>query len=275
MNFAKLDDRYDDHRKIKRAWRQNRALVGLHAMAITYCWRHNTDGIVDIEWLEEKLPRAAEREKLVGLLVELGLFDHVDEHTWRVHDYLDFQDSSEKRAARVSAGRKAAQTRWGAKGMPAASDPQCDPHAEPNTEERRGEERRTAKRPSDAAAASGAPAATVETIWTTYLTARHRVLGPRSTPHLTAARRALIARRLKEWPAADLLAAVQGWEHFAHNRGENDQGQPYCDVELLLRDAAHIERFRDKHTQSSKPGESMASLADRMTAAHAATEAAA
>ncbi len=33
--------------------------------------------------------------------------------------------------------------------------------------------------------------------------------------------------------------------HSPHHRGQNDRGQPYCDLELLLRDAAHIERFRD------------------------------
>ena len=266
MNFAKLDDRYDDHRKIKRAWRKNRALVGLHAMAITYCWRHNTDGIVDEEWLIEKLPRNAEREKLLAQMIDLGLFDEAGDGHWRVHDYLDFQDSSEKRAARVSAGRKAAQTRWGAKGMPAAPESQCDPHAEPNTEERRGEKRRTALRPSDAVAASGD--ATVEAIWSAYVEARHRVLGTRSTPQLTASRRALIARRLKEWPGDDLLAAVQGWTLFPHNRGENEQGTPYCDLELVLRDAAHIERFRDKQLKDGATGESMSSLADRITAAH-------
>ena len=108
----------------------------------------------------------------------------------------------------------------------------------------------------------------VAAVWETYTTTRHRVLGPRSTPQFTKDRRALIARRLKEWPAADLIDAVQGWQHFPHNRGENERGTPFCDIELVLRDAAHIERFRDRHRELVQPAESMAELADRMTEAH-------
>lgn len=127
--------------------------------------------------------------------------------------------------------------------------------------DRRGSERTG----SPSVAASGDDVAAV---WTAYLHTRHQVLGPRSTPQLTKDRRALIARRLKEWPLADLLDAVQGWQHFPHNRGENERGTPFCDIELLLRDAAHIERFRDRHRELVQPAESMAELADRMTEAH-------
>ena len=267
MNFAKLDDRYDDHRKIKRAWRRNRALVGLHAMAITYCWRHNTDGIVDEEWLIEKLPRAAEREKLLAQMIELGLFDEAGQGHWRVHDYLDFQDSSEKRAARVSAGKRAADARWSATRNATRN---AEGNAPPNTEERRGEENKL--HPSDAVGAS-ADTATVEQVWTAYVETRQRVLGHRSAPRLSTERRALIARRLKEWPLEDIVDAVQGWQHFPHNRGENDQSTPYCDLKLLLRDAGQIERFRDKQRSTvSGHRESMSSLADRITAAHAGEE---
>jgi hypothetical protein len=62
---------------------------------------------------------------------------------------------------------------------------------------------------------------------------------------LTDERRDLIRRKLKHYPADDLIAAVRGWRHFPHNRGENEQGTVYNDLGLLLRDAAHIERFRD------------------------------
>lgn len=85
----------------------------------------------------------------------------------------------------------------------------------------------------------------VTAVWDAYTTTRTRVLGPRSTAKLTGARRDLILRRAREYPVADLIDAVQGWQHSPHNRGDNDRDQPYCDLELLLRDAAHIERFRD------------------------------
>lgn len=122
--------------------------------------------------------------------------------------------------------------------------------------------------PADSVAASGDGGGHVNAVWAAYVETRHQVLGARSTPQLTKDRRALIARRLKEWPAADLVDAVKGWQHFPHNRGENERGTPFCDIELLLRDAAHIERFRDKQRGTSS--ESLHDLAARANAAHGA-----
>lgn len=142
MSWAKLDDRYDDNRKIKRAWRRDRAAVGLHVMAITYCCRHRTNGLVDIEWVEERLPAARERERAIGVLVDLGLFERLDDEHWLVHDYLDYNHSREERDGLSDAGRKAALARWGKRGASGRhngshSDPQCDPlcdsHTEPNS----------------------------------------------------------------------------------------------------------------------------------------------
>lgn len=56
----------------------------------------------------------------------------------------------------------------------------------------------------------------------------------------------LIAERLADaWPVEDLADAVRGWVYSPHHRGENDSGTTYDDLTLLLRDAGHIERFRD------------------------------
>jgi hypothetical protein len=63
----------------------------------------------------------------------------------------------------------------------------------------------------------------------------------------TPDRRKLILKQLKHYPVHDLIDAVQGWQHSAHHRGENDRGTVYDDLELLLRDAKHIEMFRDLH----------------------------
>ena len=58
-------------------------------------------------------------------------------------------------------------------------------------------------------------------------------------------RRRLIKAALKHYPAADLIDAVRGWRHSSHHCGQNDTGTVYNDLELLLRDSAHIEKFRD------------------------------
>lgn len=111
MAWAKLDDLYDDNRKIKRAWRQHPRAVGLHAMAITYCARHETDGVVDLEWIEERLPTAKERNSVIAVLIDCGLFEAAPNGDLRVHDYLTYNRS--KSAAEVERARKTVrQQRW-------------------------------------------------------------------------------------------------------------------------------------------------------------------
>ena len=58
-------------------------------------------------------------------------------------------------------------------------------------------------------------------------------------------RRRVIVAALKTHLLEDVLDAVTGWKHDPFYRGENDRGKTYNDLGLLLRDAEHIERFRD------------------------------
>ena len=58
-------------------------------------------------------------------------------------------------------------------------------------------------------------------------------------------RRRVITRALADYPLDDVLDAVVGWKNIPFNAGENDRGQVYDDLALLLRDAGHIEKFRD------------------------------
>lgn len=54
-----------------------------------------------------------------------------------------------------------------------------------------------------------------------------------------------IKAALRSYPLPDVLDAVRGWANSPHHRGENDTGTVYNELTLLLRDAEHIERFRD------------------------------
>jgi len=58
-------------------------------------------------------------------------------------------------------------------------------------------------------------------------------------------RRRTIGRALEAHPIEDVLDAVVGWRHEPFYCGENDRGRTFNDLGLLLRDAEHIERFRD------------------------------
>lgn len=68
---------------------------------------------------------------------------------------------------------------------------------------------------------------------------------------LDGKRTRLINAALKSYSLEDVVDAVRGWRHVPHNRGENDRGTVYNDLELILRDAAHIERFRDAERDPS------------------------
>ncbi|MFA9269219.1 MAG: hypothetical protein ACEQSX_00455 [Baekduiaceae bacterium] len=80
----------------------------------------------------------------------------------------------------------------------------------------------------------------VAVVWETWQT---------STGHLRAVldskRRSRITKALAQFDLDDVLAAVQGWRESPWHRGENPTETVYDGIELLLRDAAHIERFRD------------------------------
>lgn len=62
---------------------------------------------------------------------------------------------------------------------------------------------------------------------------------------LDSKRRDLIHRALRAYPLEDVLDAVDGWQFDGHHSGQNDRGRPFNDLELILRDAKHIEQFRD------------------------------
>jgi hypothetical protein len=131
MAWVKSDDRMDDTPKVKRAWRRNRATIGLWYMAKTYSARHESDGLVPLEWFEDKLPDSAEREEVLSVMLDVGLIEKlsagdrkrvkisrvkrgktvevvvtygpVGEESYIVHDYLEFNE------ARVEAeGRRCA-----------------------------------------------------------------------------------------------------------------------------------------------------------------------
>jgi hypothetical protein len=120
MPYARLDDRWDDHRKIKRAWRRQPAAVALHAMTITYCNRHNTSGEVDAEWIEEKLAllplKPAQRRAVLATLLDLELLERKDADTYVVHDFCDWNLSREQRAALADQGRRGGRARHGSSG---------------------------------------------------------------------------------------------------------------------------------------------------------------
>ena len=64
---------------------------------------------------------------------------------------------------------------------------------------------------------------------------------PKAKP--TAERKRLIAKQLKVYPREDLQRAIDGCAKSPHHMGQNDRNMRYDDLELILRDAKHIEQF--------------------------------
>lgn len=122
MSYVRVDDRFDDHRKIKRAWKLCRAAVGLYVMATTYTSRHMLDGLVDADWLEERIPDESERDEAVATLLEVGLFDLQSGGNYAVHDYLHYNRSRAEREAISGKRRRAGKSK--AKSKQLASKPE-------------------------------------------------------------------------------------------------------------------------------------------------------
>jgi hypothetical protein len=70
---------------------------------------------------------------------------------------------------------------------------------------------------------------------------------------LTPERQRKISTALKNYSAASLCQAIDGCAVTPHNMGQNDRGEVYDDIELILRDAKHIERFAHNAESPPKP----------------------
>lgn len=103
MSWARVDDELFHNPKIRRAWRCRPAL-GLHLMALSYCMKHGTEGLVHLEFVEDQLPDPGERSDVTETLVGCGLWEQ-DAPDWRIHDFLRFNPTNQQQAERREAER--------------------------------------------------------------------------------------------------------------------------------------------------------------------------
>ncbi len=76
---------------------------------------------------------------------------------------------------------------------------------------------------------------------------------------LDAKRKATIGRALASYSVDDCKQAIVGCSLTPHNMGQNDRNERYDGIDLILRDAAHVDRFM---ANATKPPESARSPAD-------------
>lgn len=127
LAYAAIQGTAPWHRKFLAIPEQKRlAAFGFWAATIAYCELHRNDGQLHDAHLVAIFPcNEAQRECIVGLLVDVGLFDRTDEGV-DVHDYLEHNRS----AAQIEAARQAMSE--GGKNKPPRKPPRSRQRYLPN-----------------------------------------------------------------------------------------------------------------------------------------------
>ncbi len=80
-------------------------------------------------------------------------------------------------------------------------------------------------------------------------------------------RKALIKKQLKHYSKHDLCKAIHGCSQTPHNMGENERGERYDGIELILREAKQIDRFMNN--SDNPPGGKIKTIDKSMSEAQA------
>ena len=113
MSWVKIEPETTTHLKVREAGLE---AMGLWLAGLCYCTRYRTDGRIDKNrihhvwpWMSDGTLGVDQRQTLIGIarrLVAVGLWDEKDSH-WRVHDFLDYQESRKE----INLKRQAARDR--------------------------------------------------------------------------------------------------------------------------------------------------------------------
>ena len=89
MPWGRIDDSFYDHPKLDDLGRHRLPCVGLYVLALSYSNRHLTDGFIPSGMVR----KLGGTRVLAEHLVRVGLWDLVIDG-YRIHDFLDYNDSS-------------------------------------------------------------------------------------------------------------------------------------------------------------------------------------
>jgi ribosomal protein L32 len=107
MGWLKKDDRYAEHRKIRRL---GDGPYRLHDTALLACAKDETDGLVTEDDIAD-MQHGERLRKYVPSLVEAGLWHEVTPDSWVIHGYLDYNPSRVENELKRDQAR-ARQERW-------------------------------------------------------------------------------------------------------------------------------------------------------------------
>jgi hypothetical protein len=154
MTWARIDDSFHSHPKVRRAWNAHPRALGLHVLAISYAASQLTDGGIDAAFARQLVGSARASRRVTDALVESGLWIP-NQDGWEIHDWADYNPTRAEVLARREADRQrknAVRSAWSPTGIRAESDgnplgvnpSHPDPSLKGEKEER--EERRTRPR---------------------------------------------------------------------------------------------------------------------------------
>jgi hypothetical protein len=149
--YAKLDVGYLGNPKIAPLLEKHPRAVLLHSWGILYSKQHGTDGVIPFRlgmrelWIDrcsKQCGMQCESQCDLGMLVQNGLFEVLDDAQAVVHDYLEHQDSSETIKKASDKARRAAEARWdkARNDAPSTAPSTALSNAGSNAKERRGED---------------------------------------------------------------------------------------------------------------------------------------
>lgn len=212
-------------------------LVRLWAWTARYASRGRLSTIARAS-LERSCGWTGEPGKLTGALLEAGLLDETGSGELEVHDWWEKQraivekaenDRERQRLSREARGIVPRQSRE-AREVVAGDETRRD-----ETEQKEEAVEQARPRPLHLEAKLTDDEFQVFEHWRKVL--NH----PKAQP--TSDRKRLIAKQLKVYSVSDLQAAIDGCSRTPWNMGANPQSKRYDSLELILRDAKHIEDF--------------------------------
>ena len=107
MAWLKKDDRFAQHRKIRRL---TDGAYRLHDTALLACAHDETDGVVTEDDIAD-MQHGERLRKYVPALVRAGLWHEITPDSWQINDYLDYNPSRSELDAKREKARER-QERW-------------------------------------------------------------------------------------------------------------------------------------------------------------------
>jgi hypothetical protein len=102
---------------------------------------------------------------------------------------------------------------------------------------------------------SAVPISEVQEVFEHWV-ATFRATGRGPVPVLSDKRKSKIAKAIKDYGTKTCLEAISGCALSDWHMGENPRGKKYDDIELILRDSAHIEKFATIYAEDGNAGRS-------------------